>query len=75
MQNLKNLLNGLNGQKLGIEKQFRYKAGDLVLALVATVLILVLAAAGGYYLGRKYQIQHDKGVLEMIPDVNCGSKK
>lgn len=47
---------------------------DLKLAMAAVLLVLILAAAGGYYFGRKVQIDKDKGVLQMIPDINCGTK-
>ncbi len=45
---------------------------QIILAVVAGLLILIICFGFGYFFGRYEQIQRNKSLLEVIPEVNCG---
>ena len=47
---------------------------DLVLAITTLLILLSLIFGFGYFFGRYQQIQINKSLLKVIPDVNCGVK-
>lgn len=45
-----------------------------VMTFLGVVLVLVCLGFGfGYFFGRYEQIQLNRSVLQVVPDVNCGS--
>ncbi|HLG25616.1 MAG TPA: hypothetical protein VI588_02370 [Candidatus Gracilibacteria bacterium] len=47
---------------------------DVLTAFGAVFLLLILVFTFGYFFGRYEQIQLNRSMLELIPDVNCGSQ-
>ena len=45
---------------------------QIVLAVVAGLLLLILCFGFGYFFGRYEQIQKNRALLKVVPEVNCG---
>jgi len=53
--------------------KIEFQKKDFVLLVAGIFVFLLLSFGFGYFLGRHEQILKNKSLLQVIPDVNCGS--
>lgn len=47
---------------------------SILLSLMSVALVLIITFGFGYFFGRYEQMQINKSLLQIVPDVNCGYK-
>ncbi|MFA5830142.1 MAG: hypothetical protein WC843_06695 [Candidatus Gracilibacteria bacterium] len=73
--NFTNLQNG--GQQHGVSHLLPRPVGAKTfwLWLLMVVISVMIAFGFGYFFGRYEQIQINKSLLKIIPDINCGVRQ
>ena len=47
---------------------------QIILAGVAVFVLLILCFGFGYFFGRYEQVERNRALPEVVPEVNCGAK-